>query len=329
MKKILLTGATGFIGRNILQELLKEKKEITVIIRPGTSEKLINNEDVEIIEIDLTDILRLKKYLSENKFDCIYHIGAIRGGRKFSQKKYFDANVKATEQLAIAALENGSKLVFCSSVGIFGAIPNELPANNFTETQTDNFYHYTKIEAEKIIQKYVLSGLNAVIIRPAITYGIGDYGFPFTLTKLVEKKMLFLPNKTVRIHLTNVEILVEAFIKAMTSEIKPGSAFNVADSKPVQLSELADFISKNIHEKGYPKSRIIDEKYFRIGERIAIAMKNELWTARFQLISKSWYYDIENTKEMLKLRDSETIPNFKVVVDWYKEMYIKNGNSDS
>ena len=325
MKKILLTGATGFIGGHVLNSLLHEtKSEITVIIRPNTKSRLNDaSEKLTVVEIDLTDIYRLKKYLSQNVFDVIIHIGAIRGGRRFSRKDYFSANVKSTEQFVLAAKENNSKLIFCSSVGVFGAIPVELPANNSTQRQDDNYYHYTKIEAEKIIQQQVLYGLNAVIIRPAISYGVGDFGFPFTLTKLVEKKMLFLPKDVVRIHLTNVDSLVDAFIKAIDKDVKSGAAFNIADTEPVEIGKLANFISNEFVGKDYSTSRLISKKYFEIGESVAKFFKNELWVARFQLISKSWYFDTEDSYKILKIKKHHTIPNFKIVTDWYKEINKK------
>jgi len=318
--KILVTGISGFIGKNVVRNLLQKNVQITAVIRPNTNRKRISEFEnkVKFIEIDLTDISNLRKFLSENSFDQIIHIGAIRGGRKFIKQQYFDANVNATEQLIINAKKNNSKFIFCSSVGVFGAIPKELPANNFTEKQEDNYYHFTKIYAEKLIQQYVLNGLNAVIVRPAITYGEDDFGFPFTLTKLIDKKMLFLPNREIKVHLTNIELLVQAFSKLSEINFKPGTAYNVADLHPVKLNEIVDFINQELNEKKYPNHKIINAKLFNFGENIARFFKNELWVSRFELISKSWYYDIQNSYADLGLKHIETIPNFKVVTDWYK-----------
>jgi len=183
--KILITGISGFIGRNVLKHLMQSYDSITAMIRPGTKPHRIEEfiDHVEFAEIDLTDIPALKEYLDENSFEIIIHIGAVRGGRKLNNSDYFNANVNATEQLVINARDNDSKFIYCSSVGVFGAIPLELPANNTTKTQEDNYYHFTKIRAEALIQKYVLYGLKAAIIRPSITYGTNDYGFPFKFKK--------------------------------------------------------------------------------------------------------------------------------------------------
>jgi len=323
--KILITGISGFIGRNVLRQLMQSYESITAIIRPGTKSERIEEfvDKVEFAEIDLTDIPTLKTYLDENSFEIIIHIGAVRGGRKLSNSEYFDANVNATEQLVINARDNDSKFIFCSSVGVFGAIPLELPANNSTKRQEDNYYHFTKIRAEAIIQKYVLYGLKAAIIRPSITYGKDDYGFPYTLTKLIGKKLLFLPDQDVIIHLANINLITQSFIKLIEIDYQPGISYNVADSHPIELHKLADFINNELKGKPYSSKRNIDIKYFQKGEKIARFFKSELWKARFQLISRHWYYDVGNSYIDLSLNETDTIPNFKLVTDWYKSLRLK------
>ncbi len=323
--KILITGISGFIGRNVLKQLMQSYDSITAIIRPGTKPQRIEEfiDHVEFAEIDLTDITTLKEYLDENSFEIIIHIGAVRGGRKLNSSDYFNANVNATEQLVINARDNDSKFIYCSSVGVFGAIPLELPANNTTKTQEDNYYHFTKIRAEALIQKYVLYGLKAAIIRPSITYGTNDYGFPFTLTRLIDKKLLFLPDQEIIIHLANINIIIQSFLKLVEFDYQAGVCYNVADSHPVELHKLAGFINNELRGKPYSSKKDIDIKYFKKGERIAKFFKSELWIARFQLISKNWYYDVENSFIDLSLKETDTIPNFKIVTDWYKDLRSK------
>ncbi|PID28084.1 MAG: UDP-glucose 4-epimerase [Candidatus Cloacimonadota bacterium] len=319
--KILFTGITGFIGRRVARKFIKRKHELTALIRPGTAPERISEfrSSFNFAEIDLADTEKLKSWLAENKFDLIYHIGAVRGGRKFPREIYCKANIDATEQLALNAFENESKLIFCSSVGVFGAIPRELPANSRTARQRDTYYHYTKIQAESIIQKYVLNGLNAVIIRPSITYGPGDYGFPYTLIKLIDKKLFLMPDRPVKIHLSHVETMAEAFAQAGERYLNPGSEYIVADVAPVELKELADFISMKLREEPYPQNRIIPHHFFDLGKNIARKIKSDVWKSRFELISESWYYDTCNSLKDLNIHHHKTIPDFKIVIDWYKK----------
>jgi nucleoside-diphosphate-sugar epimerase len=318
-KSILITGISGFIGRHVAAALTK-KHSLTALVRPGTDPRRIEQfkDQVTFEAIDLTNIPALRTYLKDAKFDSIIHIGALRGGRSFPQSAYFDANVNATEQLALFAQETETQLLFCSSVGVFGAIPQELPATSKTPRQKDNYYHFTKIQAERIIQRQVLYGLDAAIVRPAITYGPGDYGFPYTLTKLVDKKLLVYPREDVTIHLTHVDLMVQAFVRLLEDDYRSGSEFIVADRHPVQLTQLADFISNELRGKAYPASKAIDKKWFALGENCARFFKSELWTSRFELISKSWYYDTEKAYSELGLKPTETIPTFRTVTSWYK-----------
>lgn len=320
-KSILITGISGFIGRHVAAALMK-KHALTALIRPGTNPRRIEQfkDHVTFEELDLTDIPALRTYLKKSEFDCIIHIGALRGGRKFPKSDYFDANVNATEQLALFARETNTQFLFCSSVGVFGAIPQELPATSKSPRQEDNYYHFTKIQAERIIQRQVLYGLDAAIVRPAITYGAGDYGFPYTLTKLTDKKLLVYPQDDVTIHLTHVDLMVQAFVRLLDGEYQSGSEYIVADRHPVKLSQLASFINQELRGKDYPASRKIPGKWFLLGENCARFFHNELWISRFELISKSWYYDVEKTYAELGLKSTETIPAFRSVTSWYKTL---------
>jgi nucleoside-diphosphate-sugar epimerase len=320
-KKLLITGISGFIGGHVGKKLSEKYKDVTALIRPGTVPARVAQfkDKIKFIPIDLSDTPALKRYLDENRFDCILHIGALRGGRKSDRDNFFRTNVIATQVLAESALAHKTRFIFCSSVGVFGAAPTELPASNQTERQYDNYYHTTKIQAEAIIEQNVMSGLEAVILRPAITYGPGDYGFPYTLVKLVHHHLMYLPDKLVWIHLANVNLVSDAFLKMVEYKFKPGMAYNVADREPLKLHDLVNFISKKLYKQDYPSRFIIDQKYFAWGEKIAIKLHNELWTSRFQLLSKSWMFEVTDIYHDLNLTPILTIPNFESVIKWYRK----------
>lgn len=321
--KILLTGATGFIGRNVARLLALKKTDFTAIVRPNTSARRLSAipDSCEIVRIDLADADALKNYLEKQSFDTIIHIGALRGGRQFPEKVYYNANVKATEQIADVSMKNGSKLIFCSSVGVYGAIPQELPANIRTVCQSDNCYHDTKIKAEAIIQRFQMSGLKSIIVRPSIVYGEEDHGFPYMLVKLVHRKLLFLPDVIVRIHLANIDIVADAFYKLAEQEYKEPRIYNIADRYPVKLNELVDFISQRLGKDIYPQNRYISWKYFKKISAFAEKFGFGNLQNRIKLISNSWFYDSSDAFNDLFLRHSKTIPDFKTTVDWYKRKH--------
>ena len=323
MAKILITGITGFVGRSVLKDILPLGHQITALVRPATAEARLQDfkDSIQIAYISLSDIPALKAFLEKNDFDTIMHIGALRGGRRASQDEYYRSNVSSTEQFVTYCLKHDARLVFCSSVGVFGAIPTELPANSQTSKNPDNFYHYTKIEAEKIIGKAQLHGLKAMIIRPSITYGKGDMGFPYQLVKLIDRYQFLVIKKRIWIHLCHIDALTAAFTWALTHDWKPGLAFNVADREPVQLNALVDFISRQLHKKNYPKWLSLDRGFFSLGVRLARLLKSELFVSRFELISQSWFYDVQAFYALMQeegIQPHFSIPGIQIVIDFYK-----------
>jgi nucleoside-diphosphate-sugar epimerase len=323
-KKVLLTGITGFIGRNLAQTLDQEGFQSTAIIRPTSEESQLNDllskADISLLKVDLAERTALASQLREHRWDVIFHIGAVRGGRNVSREEYFKVNVEATEEIGQFASETEAKLIFCSSVGVYGAIPKILPAHVHTPFQDDNYYHYTKIEAESRLQTLVSAGLNCTIIRPAITYGEGDYGFPYTLVKMTDRGAFFLPPAPVKIHLADVDMLCEAFVAAAMRSLNSGVVYNVADVEPVDLKRLVDFIHLQLKGKKYPDWKRLPTFVFRTGEKMAQLMKNELWKARFELISRSWFYEVNSTGKDLGLVKRPTIPTFEKVIHWYRSL---------
>jgi nucleoside-diphosphate-sugar epimerase len=323
-KKALLTGTTGFIGHHLARKLRQHGFQVTGIIRPTSKRAEVNgfpnNEDTTLLQVDLSDRTAIRGQLAKNTWDYIFHLGAVRGGRNVSRKEYFRVNVDATEEIGEFASKTGAKLVFCSSVGVYGAIPQILPAQVNSPFQDDNYYHHTKIEAEMRLQGLVSRGLNCVILRPAITYGEGDYGFPYSLVKLIDHQIFFLPPIPVKIHLADVDMLCDAFVAAAEKTLTPGLVYNVADLEPVELKSLVDFISLQLKDKTYPVWKRLPILVFRMGEMMAAALKNELWKARFELISRSWHYDVRSVDEDLGVVQPSTIPTFKKVITWYRSL---------
>jgi nucleoside-diphosphate-sugar epimerase len=320
----LLTGFTGFIGRNLAERLARNGFAVTALVRPGSDPTKLKTKaersPVTFFEGDLTDPGSLATRLNEHKWDVIFHVGAVRGGRKVSREEYYRVNVEASAAIGRYARETETKLIFCSSVGVYGAIPRVLPAAVNAPFRDDNFYHFTKIEAEKRLQELIRAGLDCIILRPSITYGTWDYGFPYTLVRLVDQGMLLLPTQPVTVHLVDVDLVCDAFIAAAQRRVAPGSVFNVADLEPVGLERLVDFIHVQLKGTTYPRWKRLPSVAFRLGERVATLIRNELWKARFELVSRSWFYSAESVKTELGVDQPRTMPTFGKVISWYRSL---------
>jgi nucleoside-diphosphate-sugar epimerase len=195
-----------------------------------------------------------------------------------------------------------------------------MPANIESPYKEDNYYHLTKIMCEKNINRAILKGLNAVILRPSITYGLEDTGFPYQLVKLVKNNTFLVSNKNVWMHLCHIDTISTAFVKLVTDKFSiTGRTFNIADIEPVRQRDLVNFIYRQLNNKNYPRLLTIDNNILRFGERVSRFVKNELWTSRFELISHSWFYQVQASYDALELPQHYTIPDFKIITNEFKK----------
>jgi len=317
MKKeyLLITGSTGFIGSHVAERLLSEKRYgIIAIVRKKMNYKNVNdlqNKGAILFEGSFYDRDLLGGIFKEFPIKSVIHTAALRGGGAGTTKDYNRINVLGTEALLEASFENQvRKFIFFSSVGVFGTIPRELPAKILTELNGDNEYHKSKILAEKKASEFIEKGLNVLIIRPTITYGRGDDGFPKTLVELVKKRILFIPFKDVKIHLLDVTGCAELVSQMLKARDLNERVFIVADDAPILLGELANLIHFHCHGVNYPRFLRMPTSVFRAMSMVLQLMGREKWATRILLISDDWHYDISKTVDAFYYGPSKTRDSF-------------------
>ncbi|NIO21119.1 MAG: NAD-dependent epimerase/dehydratase family protein, partial [Candidatus Aenigmarchaeota archaeon] len=131
-KCVLITGATGFIGSHVTKRLLWEREyRVVAIVRKKRSYK--NVHDLEengaiLVEGNFCDMNLLENTFERFPIQNVVHIAALRGGGAANRKDYHELNVSGTELLLEASFESQvQRFIFCSSVGVFGTIPKEVP----------------------------------------------------------------------------------------------------------------------------------------------------------------------------------------------------------
>jgi nucleoside-diphosphate-sugar epimerase len=314
---VLITGATGFIGSHVTEKLLSDKSyRLIAIVRKNRNYKNVNeleNKGAILAEGNFYDKIFLEKIFNKFPVQYVVHIAALRGGGTGTKEDYYEVNVHGTEVLLAASLQNHvKKFIFCSSVGVFGTIPKEVPANLTTELNGDNEYHNSKILAERKVYDFISKGLNAFIIRPTITYGSRDNGFSATLVKLVRKRMLFLPFKDNKVHLLEVRKLAEIFMEILKTNNLRKRIFIAADEQPIILRELIDLVYSYYYGKKYPLILRMPSIVFDAFLVLFRALKNSKWSVRVQLLSRDWYYDTAEMNSLIEFRSANTEKEFLV-----------------
>jgi len=226
VKKILLTGASGFIGAYFIQKY-ETKNDI----------KSFSFLKDNLNTLDCSDI------------DVVFHLSALvhqMGGA--SSEEYEKVNVSQTLELAKKAKESGVKhFVFMSTVKVYG----EETDSKYTENSACNpedEYGKSKLKAEFELQKLRSESFKVSIIRTPIVYGYGVKANIKNLVNLVDK-VLVLPfggieNRRSMVYIGNLSHLVDEVITQQKEGI-----FLASDDKPLSTSKLIELIAKNLDKK--------------------------------------------------------------------------------
>lgn len=174
--KTFVTGATGFIGASIVRELLKDGREVRVLVRSASNISNLKGLDVEIWKGDLLDTAGLRRGLKG--CDILYHAAADYRLWTRNPDEMYRINVGGTAAILEAALENGiTRVVYTSSVGTLGNPGNGAPGTEETEVSLADMvgpYKKSKFLAEREAERFVARGLPVVIVNPSTPVGPWD-----------------------------------------------------------------------------------------------------------------------------------------------------------
>ena len=249
MKNIYVTGATGFIGKHLIENLSISNFNIIATVR-----KKNDTLPPEIRQDVIGDIIKEENWEEKLKgVDTIIHLAAQSSFNKASHSIELlrEINVLTTEKLALAAVKAGVKrFIFLSTVKVNGEGSSK-PYTELDEPQPEDDYGRSKLEAEKrLIKISKETGLEIVILRPTLVYGEGVQGNFKTLIKLVNKGVpLPFGNIKNKRSLCSVYNLADFIRVCITHKGAANETFLVADGKSLSTSELLTQIA---HAKGKP-----------------------------------------------------------------------------
>ncbi|MCR4663065.1 MAG: SDR family NAD(P)-dependent oxidoreductase [Endomicrobiaceae bacterium] len=170
--KILLTGATGFVGSHIVEELISNNHSVIATIRKTSNPKWIKDYPVQFEYCSLNDEENLSKLVSS--VDIIIHCAGVV--RALNWDGYYNTNVTGTQNLVQVALKNKSnikKFIYISSQAAMGPSSSEQPKLLSEKENPVSYYGKSKLLAEQEVKK--LEGqIPYTIIRPASVYGPRD-----------------------------------------------------------------------------------------------------------------------------------------------------------
>ena len=235
--KVLVIGGTLFIGRPLVEELVKAGHDVAILHRKPKHEF---GRRVENLVADRNDAASLNEALSGRRFEAVYD--NVYDWERGTTSVQVEATVRACGGTRL------SRYIFMSSVAAYGDGLNHKESDPLAPDYNTNPYIRNKASTERLLfRMHSQTGLPVVTFRPPFVYGPGNpfYREQFFWDRLRAGRPVIIPGDGHRLmQFVYVTDLVHALVRALEEPRATGEAFNIGDPKPVTQAEFVEKMAK-------------------------------------------------------------------------------------
>ena len=248
MKKVLVTGATGFLGKYVVKELVEHGYQVRAFGRNSKVGRSLENSSVSFFQGDLTkaeDVLEAFK-----EMDMVVHAGALSTVWG-PWEDFYQANVLGTKYVLEACRQTGiQRLVYVSSPSIYAAPKDQLAIKESDAPEENNLNNYirSKLASEKLFKDY--PDVPSIILRPRGLFGVGDTSIlPRVISVGREIGIPLIGDGRQLMDMTCVENVALAIRLAIETPEAKGEVYNITNGEP---RAFRDLLEESLTGLGYP-----------------------------------------------------------------------------
>jgi len=248
MKKVFITGVSGFTGGHLARRLLDMKYNVSGLVLPGESVSDLESRGMRVVRGDLTDADSLDKCLEG--VDIVYHIAAVYREQNVPKSLFWDVNVDGTHHLLKEALRSRvGRFVHCSTVGVQGEIKDP-PATEEAPYSPGDYYQESKRRGEELaLDFFRRHDLPGVVFRPVGLYGPGDTRFLKLFRHIQKGRFRMFGSGKVLYHLTYIDDLIDGIILMGTRPGIEGEVITLAGGRYTTLNEFVRIVGEVLNVK--------------------------------------------------------------------------------
>jgi len=236
---VLVTGASGFIGRALIKELIYRKDKVSVFLhQKGIPEQNLH----KTVRGDICDSDKLRSSMKNT--DMVFHLAASMGASQNSERDFFRINKEGTQAVLMAAREaQVKKCIHFSSAGVLGAVKQKKAVKEDYSPHPISIYDQSKLAGEKTALDFSKQGMEVVIVRPGWVYGPGDKR-TFKLIEAISKnKFVFVAGKKTFQTPVYITDLVKAALLCAEKGQK-GEIYHLAGNEILSVKKIAQDIAE-------------------------------------------------------------------------------------
>ena len=321
-KRVLVTGASGFVGRNVVQRLLAEGHEVVAFVRQTSDYEDLVSAGARISTGDVTDTDSIERAASG--IDVIVHAAADTNGTEEGGRV---VTLGGTQNvLRICRKLRVPRLVYVSSCSVYEFASAEtgsfIDETHALESRPDDRGAYTKfkLEAEIAVQQFARDAeTETVILRPGAIYGPGTDLFPASVGFALRDRLFFVIGMGgLLLPWTHVKNVADAIQLCAESDAAIGQTFNIVDENAVTKREYINKLVKKLH----PSSLVVYLPYFFVmtatvsQEFLCRLLRRHPFLTGFRLSTSQKNIRIDGSKIREALHWTPQIDFDKSVAEW-------------
>ncbi|NTW49861.1 MAG: SDR family NAD(P)-dependent oxidoreductase [Chlorobiales bacterium] len=326
--KVLVTGATGFIGSSVLKRLVNEGYETAALVRAHSNLEAISDfaDKVELRYGDVTDAGSVSNAMKG--ISHVYHCAGVARIGPGHDDLLYKVNVEGTRSVLREAMRNDvERVVFTSSVSAVGITGSKKPANEDQVWNLDKLnvtYFKTKHLAEQEVSQAVKQGLDCVTVNPSYVFGPGDINFNAgrLIRDLYHRKIPFYPIGGVCV--VDIDVVVDGHLAAMKKG-RMGERY-ILGGENISYKTVFDTICNIV---GAPKVSIpmlpaLIKMFIKVTEnarklkKVSALINQEILASS----SKYLYYDSSKARRELGLGEKTFEESIRNTFHWYKSLRL-------
>ena len=326
--KILITGASGFIGSFIVEEALRRGFETWAAVRKSSSREWLKDERINFIELNLSSKEQLKEQLKDKVFDYVVHAAGVT--KCLNKQDFRRINTEGTKNLVDALLEVKmplKRLVFVSSLSVFGAIREQQPYEEIRESdkpQPNTEYGRSKLAAEQYLDS-LGSRIPYIILRPTGVYGPKEKDYYIMAKSIKQHSDFAVGYRQQDITFIYVEDVVQAIFLALEHG-ENGRKYFLSDGQVYQSATFSKLIHEALGRPWWIRLTVpewvlrivtfVGEYTGRLTGKVT-ALNNDKYNI---LRQRNWRCDIEPARKELGYEPKVMLEEgVKRTIKWYQE----------
>lgn len=317
----VVTGATGFVGQNLVQRLRRDGHQVRCLVRSHASRP----EGASTHLVDYDDPRSLRDCEALDGADVVFHLAAATKGVR--SRDFVAANVVPARHLlgALVARRLTPRFLFVSSQAAAGpAVALTRPVTETDEPRPVEAYGQSKLEAERVVRSFG-DRVPYTIVRPSSVFGPWDRDF-LTLFRFARHGAILYPGVATHwLSLVNVHDAVEAILAAGSAPHAAGQTYFIAGETPVRWRDLGEEIARvvgrpvthlNVPRPVVQAGAIAGELWARIGARVSLANRAKAALSRHPY----WVCAASRARAELGFSERRSLPDaLRDTYLWYRD----------